>query len=75
MAGGVDQVTRKRDLGTNICPVEFRAPAFEVWARDVAEGEDLGALRDAYAPSWTVQRDRAAMLAGRAPGYTSLGFP
>ena len=41
-----------------MCPVEFRAPAFEVWTREVAEGEDLGALRDAHAPSWTVQWDR-----------------
>ena len=55
-------MTRKRELGTNMCPVEFRTPAFEVWAREVAEGEDLGALRDAYAPSWTVQRDRGQVF-------------
>ena len=27
---GVDQVTRERDRGTNICPVGFRVPAFAV---------------------------------------------
>jgi hypothetical protein len=69
-------VAGTRDLATNICPVTFGADAFRVQARDIAEGEDLRALRQAHAPKWSVQWEQGQVfflpLAGglRAPEGT-----
>jgi hypothetical protein len=47
-----------RDLTANILPVEFTAGRFEVWARDIAEDEDLTSLRRSHASKWSVQWER-----------------
>jgi hypothetical protein len=64
-------VAGTRDLATNICPVTFGADAFRVQARDIAEGEDLGALRQAHASKWSVQWEQGQVfflpLAGGLP--------
>ena len=68
-----------RELGSNVCPVEFGVDALEVWARDVAEAEDLGALREAHASKWSVQWERGQVyflpLTGdlQAPAGTTAG--
>lgn len=46
------------ELGSNVCPVDFGVDGLEVWARDVAEAEDLGALREVHASKWSVQWER-----------------
>jgi hypothetical protein len=36
--------------------------AFRLWARDIAEEEDLGALRQAHAPKWSVQWEQGLVF-------------
>src|SRR6266567_2142476 len=68
---GAFELAGTRDLATNICPVTFGADAFEVWARDIGEGEDLRALRQTHASKWSVQWEQGQVfflpLAGGLP--------
>jgi hypothetical protein len=70
-------VSDKHHLTANILPVEFTAARFEVWAREIAEDEDLASLRRTHASKWSVQWEQGKVfflpLADdlRAPSATS----
>jgi len=55
-------VAGTRELATNICPVTFGADAFGAWVRDITEDEDLGAVRQAHAPKWSVLWEREQLF-------------
>ena len=42
-------------LVANVLPVRFTFESIDLLARDIVEGEELGALRDSLAPDWSVQ--------------------
>ena len=51
-----------QDLMANVLPVEFGMGEFAVWARDIAEDEDLGSLRRSHASKWSVQWERGKVF-------------